>query len=280
MVDVALSLCRSGSAERTVYAASRSGRLPHRHRKRRLRPLAPDITGWGEDLGSIEQNARRHIDATVDALGDWRPAVDGLRHRAAALWSRLDEADRETFLRLHASTWNRMRHRIPVATAADLDHYVGRGRLVIGRGHVRAAQQLRTGLRVTFDDGSTRDFGWVINCTGPHADLCTDPDPLLADLLRPRTGGSLAQPSTAGMGVRTVDGRLLDSAGSTQAPIWAIGALRRGELWESTAIPEIRDQAERVAQAILRETGRDELGPQAFLPVPLTSSAREAMIPW
>jgi len=55
------------------------------------------------------------------------------------------------------------------------------------------------------------------------------------------------------MGLRTESGRLVDSAGSTEAPIWTLGCVRRGELWESTAIPEIRAQAAQVAVSVLDE---------------------------
>jgi hypothetical protein len=58
---------------------------------------------------------------------------------------------------------------------------------------------------------------------------------------------------TAGLGLVTVDGRLRDSAGTTDAPIWTLGAVRRGELWESTAVPEIRTQAAQLATAVLDE---------------------------
>jgi uncharacterized NAD(P)/FAD-binding protein YdhS len=34
-------------------------------------------------------------------------------------------------------------------------------------------------------------------------------------------------------------------------PAWTLGQLRRGELWETTAIPEIRDQAADMAGSIL-----------------------------
>jgi uncharacterized NAD(P)/FAD-binding protein YdhS len=33
--------------------------------------------------------------------------------------------------------------------------------------------------------------------------------------------------------------------------VWVLGALRRGELLESTAVPEIRGQAQQVAEAVL-----------------------------
>lgn len=254
MVDVALSLCRcADGTPRAIHVVSPSGRLPHRHRAPRLRPVVPDVTGWGDDLGSIRESVRRHVAEVVAAVGDWRPAVDGLRCRIPELWSRLSDEDRETFLRTDASDWNRMRHRIPLPAADALDGQLRSGRVTVRSGRVRAAQQLSHGVRIAFDDGSTHDFGWVVNCTGPQEDLRESAGGLLGDLLRPRDGRSLIQPGTAGMGVRTAAGRVVDSAGSTRTPIWAIGAVRRGELWESTAVPEIRGQADQLAAAILDE---------------------------
>src|SRR5262249_46746283 len=40
---------------------------------------------------------------------------------------------------------------------------------------------------------------------------------------------------------------------STEAPIWTLGSVRRGELYESTAVPEIRTQAAQLAAAVLEE---------------------------
>jgi hypothetical protein len=58
------------------------------------------------------------------------------------------------------------------------------------------------------------------------------------------------------MGVKTAEGRLIDAEGGSSAPIWTLGAMRRGELWESTAVPEIRTQALAIATSVL-----DELAP-------------------
>jgi hypothetical protein len=126
------------------------------------------------------------------------------------------------------------------------------GRLDIGVGEVRDATPLpHGGLRVTLAHGTTRDVGWVVNCTGPRNDVRALGNPLLDDLLRPRPDGALATVSTAGMGVNTANGRLVDEHGSTAAPLWTLGALRRGELWESTAVPEIRTQALALASDVL-----------------------------
>ncbi len=40
------------------------------------------------------------------------------------------------------------------------------------------------------------------------------------------------------------------TAGSPAPTIFTLGALRRGELWESVAVPELREQAAAIAEAI------------------------------
>ena len=92
--------------------------------------------------------------------------------------------------------------------------------------------------------------GAVINCTGPVGDA--NADPLLKELL----ACGLARGGDVGLGLDTADdGRILGATGR-RAPLWTLGALRRGNLWESTAMPEIRSQAADVAQAVVAHVSR------------------------
>ena len=45
-----------------------------------------------------------------------------------------------------------------------------------------------------------------------------------------------------------VAGALIDVTGRAALNRWALGPLRRGCLWETTAVPEIRGQAERLGR--------------------------------
>lgn len=64
-----------------------------------------------------------------------------------------------------------------------------------------------------------------------------------------------ARRDSLGLGFAThPDGRLVSA---DELPAWTLGQLRRGELWESTAIPEIRDQAAELAGSILARAGAD-----------------------
>ena len=226
--------------------------LPRQHAPELALAAIPDISEWGNSLADLRGQVMRHLTTVARSTGDWRPAMDGLRFQVSALWQRLSEADRTEFLSRDTSSWNVLRHRMAPSSNVLMRELRAAGRLTVSAGVVVGAEPLhRGGLRVELVDGTQRDVGWVVNCTGPQTDIRTLDDPLLDDLLRPRAGGALGVVATAGMGLQTSQGRLLDSEGTAEAPIWTLGALRRGELWESTAVPEIRSQALAVATSIL-----------------------------
>ena len=252
-VDVILSLTGPANrADRRVVATSRSGRFPHVHLAEPKLAAIPDVADWGTGLDGLRTEVNRHVAGVTATTGDWRPAVDGLRFRLAGLWDQLSEEDRLRFLAEDAGRWNRFRHRMPPSSVVLLRELGASGGLDTRTAEVVDAEPLTGGgLRVLLSDGSRHDVGWVVNATGPQGDIRALGNPLLDDLLRPRATSALAVVATAGMGFRTRNGRLVDSAGTTGAPLWTLGSLRRGELWESTAIPEIRVQAAGVATSVL-----------------------------
>ena len=107
-----------------------------------------------------------------------------------------------------------------------------RGTLTLGcrRGRRRRAAHRRRAARHAHRR-HVREVGWVVNCTGTSTVVQPGTDPLVDDLLTPRAGVSLGRLSTAGLGLPDAEsGRLVDSVGSTEAPIWTLGSVRRGEL--------------------------------------------------
>jgi uncharacterized NAD(P)/FAD-binding protein YdhS len=77
-----------------------------------------------------------------------------------------------------------------------------------------------------------------------------------------RTGGSrlldvlcasgAVRPHPLALGLDTCgDGAQRDAHGRASETLFAIGPLRRGELWESTAVPEIRAQAQTLARRLV-----------------------------
>jgi uncharacterized NAD(P)/FAD-binding protein YdhS len=63
-------------------------------------------------------------------------------------------------------------------------------------------------------------------------------------------------PDPLGLGLEVgLDGRLIDAEGAPAPNLHAVGPLRKGSLWESTAIPEIRRQADELAGRLLAVAG-------------------------
>ncbi|MCG7202403.1 FAD/NAD(P)-binding protein [Streptomyces arenae] len=241
-VDLALTLDRPG---RTLHALSRSGLLPQPHA---LGPAgampAPDHLD-DTSLGRLRRAVWRHVSRSVRTHGDWRPALDSLRPHTARLWRSLTPEEREEFLAREGALWNTHRHRMAPATAEHVSRARTARRLHVHTGTVTRVTATETGtLAVELSNGHVLHVGWVVDCTGPGRRL---DDPLWQRLF----GSGTAVPGPLGMGAATRDGRLLDARGRTGLPLFTLGAPRRGELWETTAIPEIRVQAAELAQRIL-----------------------------
>lgn len=136
---------------------------------------------------------------------------------------------------------------------------IATGRLSVLRGHVTAASTGSSGIRVRIDDGGTSTdlaAGWLVNCTGPAADITATTDPLLRSLL----DAELARPDPLRLGLDADShGGLRDATGRPSSDMFTLGPLLRGCWYETTAIPEIRDQAAVLARFLL--TSRALAGP-------------------
>ena len=242
MVDVALTL-----AERfpdvPLRAVSRSGLVPRAHLPGIREPAPPAIVPRGPL--ALDDVLRRVSQALADAGPRWRSVVDGLRPVTHRIWGSLALEDQRRFLRDHAREWEVRRHRMAPPVAAGVRRLRDSGHLSVERGSVAGVEPGAHALGVRLADGSLIEASYVVNCTGPSQDLTRVDDPLVRDLLR--TGA--ARPHPLGLGLE-VDrrGAVIGTGG---VPLLAIGGLRRGALYETTAIPEIRDQAVQLAEALV-----------------------------
>ena len=246
MVDVALSLSGEGSRpDRCLNGLSRNGRLPRRHADEVRLAAIPDVSEWGATLEELRVRVGEHVDRVRRDLG----RLAARRGRAPLPGRRAcgDGSPRRTAWRSSPRRRARgtccvtgCRRAAPAGSTSCARPGGWRSRPARSLGG-RAAGSRWLSRHAGATAAHRRRLGGELH--RPAADVRTLGDPLLDDLLRDRPGGALATVATAGMGFRTVDGRVVDASGSTDAPVWTLGALRRGELWESTAVPEIRSQA-------------------------------------
>lgn len=252
-VDVALTVC--GASERSrVVAISRNGCLPFDHLPGLREPIAPPEPPPAlTTLTALERWLRRHLRAAVAAGHDWRDAFDGLRPLVPSLWQSLTTDEQRRFLSERARSWELRRHRMAPEVAAEVRGLLSDGRLLVRSGRivgVRAWSRRRpVEVLVVSPDNQMRTLraDRVVMCTGPGVDVRRAPSRLVRTLLR----RGVASPDVHSLGLRaTADGALLSADGHPQPRLRLLGPLRRGELWETTAVREIRIQARTVADAI------------------------------
>ena len=90
----------------------------------------------------------------------------------------------------------------------------------------------------------TELFDFVINCTGPARDIRANAPPLIRSLLD-RGVGRLG-PLSLGLDA-TPSGSLIDARGAASDRVFAIGPMLKEGLWETTAVRELRSQAQALA---------------------------------
>ncbi len=249
MVDAALSLVRRDPRTR-LLAVSRSGLLPRSHSRRRGEPLEPPVAP-DPDLGLDELVAA--VEGRVAEDPDrWRDVVDGLRPVTQDLWRSLSPADRDRFLAEHARRWEVHRHRMAPAVADSLDRLREEGRLEIRTARIVRIDAAGPRLEVTLadDDGAEETVAAdrVVSCIGAQEDVTAVDDPLVASLLR--TGAARAHPT--GKGFDTDDDGALRPTDERERRLFTLGATRRGDLYETTGLAEIREQATALADLLVR----------------------------
>ncbi|MFD4641867.1 FAD/NAD(P)-binding protein [Lentzea sp. NPDC058436] len=239
MMDISVAVARDS----VVHAVSRHGLLPQPHRHGTgPKPDLPDPPRRTTSLGELMAFVRRTVQAHPDR---WRDVLDHLRPHTHRLWRQLDVPERRRFLDRVGHYWNVHRHRAAPTTHRRVRRLIDDGRLRLHQGQVTAVRPADEGFHVdlTGPRGErTLTVGWLVNATG----FRQDGGPLVRGLVNDGT----ARPDPIGLGVRTeADGRVLDERGEP-CRIFTLGALRRGELFESTAVPEIRAQAAEIAATV------------------------------
>lgn len=229
-VDVATSLL-ARAPSLVVHAVSRHGLAPLAHLPVMRAPAQGLTFPPPRRASEAMALARRAVREAADRGEDWRAVMDALRRSAPSLWKSLPVAERERFLRLSLRHWEVHRHRVAPEIGRQLCALSAEERLVIRAGRLVGAEATRAGVDVTLrchGVGKTLRVNHVVNCTAPARDPRKSTDPLVVNLLR----RGLVAADTLGLGFS-----------SCHSNIRVIGPARQGELWESTAIPEIREQA-------------------------------------
>lgn len=162
--------------------------------------------------------------------------------------------EQKRFLRHVKAYWEVHRHRIAVEIAEVLDTLMHSGQLNYYGGRIHSCQESNQGVNVTIRErGTHKDItlqvNRIINCTGSNCNYRSLQHPLIASLQEQR----LMRSHPLGIGIDTaVNGAVIDAKGNISQLLYTLGTPRKGNLWETTAVGEIRVQARDLARELLK----------------------------
>ena len=258
-VDIVLTLT-ARERKAPILAISRHGLMPRAHLPHKtadidLSALIADLLDPGTPLTTrrLMKTLRRTV-AAVRQLGvPWQAVVDALRIATSRLWSLLDNHEKARFLRHVRPYWEIHRHRMPPAVANSIDQLQRDGRLKVIAGRLITAEADEEGVDVGYlcrgtSTQSHLRVTWVVNCTGPGAHHRHKTH----GFLRPLVHQGILCMDDLGLGVLTdTCGRAMSEVDGPRSDLFVAGTLRKATLWESTAVPELRQQAREVARTAI-----------------------------
>lgn len=250
--DLMVQLARRGHRG-VIHAVSRHGQPPQVHDPasvpRAFGPLEavpPTARAW-------TRRVREEIAAAANDGADWRAVIDGLRPHTQGIWQALSGEERARFLRHVRPFWEAHRHRIAPETAAVVNRLVAAGRLQFHAGRLQSLEANEHGVQALLRRRGTiqhvsLQVAKVINCTGPRTDYTKYQDPLLVHLL----ARGLIDHDPLALGINALpSGEVVRYRGEPLERVFTLGPPLQGVLWESTAVPEIREQAAALAERLL-----------------------------
>ncbi|HMI32355.1 MAG TPA: FAD/NAD(P)-binding protein [Candidatus Limnocylindrales bacterium] len=251
MVDVALALDHMRHRG-PIVAVSRHGLLPQPHSS----DLSP---AWTSRVGGRTGGPRAILGAmreevpvaAAEGVG-WRSVVDSIRPKTRSIWGSWPDEERRRFLRHARPYWEVHRHRMAPENARTIDALLRAGRLEIMAGRIAGVKETGSAIEVRVARrGSQRPetltAARVVNCTGPGMDYGASSDELVRDLL----ARGLALPGPLGLGFdASPDGALIGSDGRPSTALFTLGPPLKGRDWETTAVPEVREQASALAKRL------------------------------
>ncbi|GIH14906.1 FAD/NAD(P)-binding protein [Rugosimonospora africana] len=245
-VDVALALQIRGMRA-PIHAVSRHGLLPLVHTAEPTAPLVaaspvavPPVAVPPVAVPPTPDALRtliHRIQVSARGAPDWRDVVDSIRPSANELWAGLRLEDRDSFLRHVCRYWEIHRHRMAPSVAVLVHGLLADGALRVRAAALSTVDVEADRFIVDSGPGTRWRVGAVVNCTGRGSAA-------RSSLGRRLLADGLARPDPLGVGIDVdTDGRLVSGTGRSHERILAIGPPRRGQWWETDAVPEIRAQA-------------------------------------
>jgi uncharacterized NAD(P)/FAD-binding protein YdhS len=255
MVDTVLGLLEKGFSGK-IYSLSPHGFgiLPHRHGGMKYTGLEKELKEPYR-LNELVRLVHKHIRIVRELGLSAEPIIDSLRPYTQKIWQALSVKERKYFMSSRLRhLWGVARHRLPLHTHDLMQNLRIQNKLVVLAGNVRDMREVNKVIEVSYYNRRTRKdesltVQRVINCTGPESSIKRTANTVLVNMSK--RGVLTTDPLELGINADPHDFKVIDKYGEKLNNLYTIGTNLRGVLWESTAVPELRVQAEKLAKQIL-----------------------------
>jgi uncharacterized NAD(P)/FAD-binding protein YdhS len=218
-----------------IYAISRRGNFPQPHFSQHNIISNQGSINFIEDsdvkigLVNISLKFRKYLRNNENY--DLRHLIDSIRGKTKFLWQNFDEKNKGSFLKKFLPYWNIFRHRVPNSSLEIINKMIENNRLEIIKSSVKSIEK-SDGKFIIKTNKKTLDCDYVVNCLG--FDYNIKNYPLIESMVK-----------------KNLLKKDLILAQSNNNKIHLVGGLNIGRDFEITAVPDIRVDANLVAQKIL-----------------------------
>ena len=246
-MDAVVGLLDSGHRG-PIHALSRRGLVPRRHAA--VPMPTTEHEAFPTAVNALTRLLREESARAIAQGSSWQPIIDGLRPFTVDMWQTMSLADRKRFLRHLRPWWDVHRHRMAgqVADRIDAARASGQLRILVGRvlDYVIKGNRAEVLYRPRRQETVIPiEVALVVNCAGPGADYDRIPDQFIRGLLH----DGVARPDAVRLGLDvTGNCALLNKSGAISRRLFAVGPVTKGMFWEMTAVPDIRQQTEKLAE--------------------------------
>ncbi len=249
MVDHVVSLMKQQHKGK-IYTISRNGYLPLQHDdiQHFTFEVSHEPTKSEEILSLLKQNIAK---ATLLKVS-WQNVMDAMRPHTSRFWKGLSLTQKDLFLKKLRTYWEIHRHRMPQASANALQQLQQSGQLEVLAGSYISVTKNGNTIDFTYQNKAKKHrqsvmVHRILNCTGPSTDYLKTDNILFKNLL----AKEWMKQDALKLGIETgFRGEVIKRSGVILQNTFTIGPVRRATEWETTAIREIRTQAENVAIAV------------------------------
>jgi uncharacterized NAD(P)/FAD-binding protein YdhS len=253
MIDTVLTLHNNGFNGK-IFSYSNHGYIPSVNKQSDFYPSIYHEIKEHNTILDIFKIVRKHIKIAEEKGIGWRAVLDSFRYQNQEIWLSLPLEEKKKFLKHLSRIWNIARHRIPGDYDQVLNKLVKSGQLEIKAVKILSMIKSENCIKVNYFDKKvkeekTESFDYVLNCTGPQSNYERVECPLVINLLKQ----GYIKCDLFGMGLNALpNGTLIDKQGAPSGFLYSIGPPLKGILGESTAVPELRQQAHDLARLLLK----------------------------